>query len=260
MIDPRQVMVCIPSYSQRIVAEAVGSLIACTRFFAQISITQGVSHVAMARNLIAEKFLRSGLEWLVSIDDDMAFTPNDFQILMEPCAPYYAESPTDQNIARLEQSAAEGEHPTHVTCSQYRTKSASGLNQPAMPVQDIADAIVCAEYSFKDDSLTPCRQGLGFVRIHRSVFETLQNMRHEDGTARLWQSIYKGRMVTDFYPSGPIVSMIVPGAPWTGEDHGFFLVCKLAGIVPRIETRTKLFHVGSKAYPYAGGSSVDGAQ
>jgi len=75
----------------------------------------------------------------------------------------------------------------------------------------------------------------------------------------LWQSLYEGRLMTDYFPSGPIVSMIVPGAPWTGEDHGFFLMCKLAGIVPRIETRTRLFHVGTKAYPYRGGES-GGAQ
>lgn len=256
MIDPRQVMVCIPSYSQCIVAEAVGSLVACTRFFAQISITQGVSHVAMARNLIAEKFKRSGLEWLVSIDDDIAFTPDDFQILMEPV-----------DIASLNRSDVD-DTPTRVACAGLREPDSQDVGHAIsyghvprpVPVQIEADAIVCAEYSYKDDTLTPCRQGLGFVRIHRSVFETLENMRHEDGTARLWQSMYQGRMVTDFYPSGPIVSMIVPGAPWTGEDHGFFLVCKLAGIVPRIETRTRLFHVGSKAYPYAGGSKTDGAQ
>jgi hypothetical protein len=244
MIDPRQVMVCIPSYSQRIVAEAVGSLIACTRFFAQISITQGVSHVAMARNLIAEKFLRSGLEWLVSIDDDIAFTPNDFQILMEPRATHADET-----------------QPTQIYCNQMSMRSGGRTDDGTMDRVSLpADAIVCAEDSYKDDTLTPCRQGLGFVRIHRSVFESLQKLQHEDGTARLWQSMYQGRMVTDFYPSGPIVSMIVPGAPWTGEDHGFFLVCRLAGIIPRIETRTKLFHVGSKAYPYVGGSSADGAQ
>lgn len=253
MIDPRQVFVAIPTYSGRIVAEAMGSLIHCTRYFAQISLTVGVSHVALARNFIAAKFLASGLEWLVTIDDDIAFVPSDFETLLEPVASF--QGPL----------VSEAEAPTRIKCAGLRPPDpelvgyAINYGQPPpgpvrMSIE--ADAIVCAEYSFKDDSLTPCRQGLGFTRIHRSVFEAIENLKHADGAARTWQFIKDGRLLTDFYPCGALLAQILPSAPWTGEDHGFFLLAQLAGFTPRIETRTKLFHVGTKAYPYAPGDSI----
>lgn len=252
MIDPRQVFVAIPTYSGRIVAEAMGSLIHCTRYFAQISLTVGVSHVALARNFIAAKFLASGLEWLVTIDDDIAFVPSDFETLLEPFIPDGRErmSAADAIDLGIENT------PTRVkTREKLSGRDHSGASEPYYDWRD-ADAIVCAEYSFKDDSLTPCRQGLGFTRIHRSVFEAIENLKHADGAARTWQFVKDGRLLTDFYPCGALLAQILPSAPWTGEDHGFFLLAKLAGFTPRIETRTKLFHVGTKAYPYAPGDSI----
>src|SRR5882672_5730122 len=138
MIDPRTVMVAIPTYSQRVVAEALGSLVASARLFAAISLTQGVAHVAMARNIVVEKFLRSGLDWLVTIDDDIAFTPADFQILMEPMQAFdYATN----------ESEPAGDHPTRTRCKGF-------AGETHLPAMIDADAIVCAEYSYKSEEHT----------------------------------------------------------------------------------------------------------
>jgi len=72
------------------------------------------------------------------------------------------------------------------------------------------------------------------------------------GQPRLWQTSWQGRTFYDFFPSGPLISQFVPTGEWKGEDHGFFTLCMLAGIVPRIETRTRLVHIGRKGYPYFG--------
>lgn len=240
MINPRTVRVVIPCYSGRIVAELAGSLIASSRYFSAVSFMQGVSHVALARNQIAHSFLRSDSEWLVSIDDDIAFHPQDFGLLMEP---------TDN---RMRGDTA----PTRIECTQLaksdQPMGALGIVGALLDVQAEADALVCAEYSYKDDNLRPCRMGLGFTRIHRSVFEKIRDLKHEDGEPRTWQYQSAGQLYTDFYPCGALFAQVLPTAQWTGEDHGFFALAALAGIVARIETRTQLYHIGTKAYPYAG--------
>jgi hypothetical protein len=63
-------------------------------------------------------------------------------------------------------------------------------------------------------------------------------------------------MLYDFYPQGAMISALVPEVSYKGEDHGFFTLCMLAGIIPRIETRTRLIHIGRKAYPYFGITGV----
>lgn len=250
MIDPRTVLVAIPSYSGSVVAELAGTLIMCSRMFGAVSFRQGVAHVSLARNYIAHSFLQSKFEWLVCIDDDIVFMPRDFEILLEPRGPYYKELPTDENIARQELRAVESEGPTLVR--------AMGLSDTFDPrgergVSTLeADAIVCAEYSYKNDALEPVRRGLGFTRIHRSVFEAIRELKHEDGSPRTWTYIAQGQQCTDFYPSGSLYAQIVPNAAWVGEDHGFFTLAALAGFVPRIETRTRLVHIGKKGFPYVG--------
>jgi len=75
--------------------------------------------------------------------------------------------------------------------------------------------------------------------------------RHE-GTPRLWQATHAGRVFYDYYPSGPLTAQHIPSGQWRGEDHGFWMLCQLAGLIPRIETRTRLIHIGRKGYPYLG--------
>lgn len=244
MIDPRTVCVAVPCYSGRVIAEQMGSLIASVRHFAGITIKTGVSDVALARNFIVAQFLKSQYEWLVTIDDDIAFTPPDFEILMQPMDPQ-----------------KDKEEHTRVICRGIKTGQDAALaSATLMPslYECEADTIVCAEYSYKDDQMRPCRGGLGFTRIHRSVFTAIEQLKHDDGTPRTWQFLSEGMLCTDFFPRGSLFGQIVPSSQWVGEDHGFFTLARMAKILPRIETRTRLWHVGTKAYPYMG--DIGGAQ
>ena len=233
MIVSNSVLVAIPTYNGEIKAELAGVLLTCSRFFGSISFTIGVSHVSLARNVVAEKFLRSPYQWLLCIDADIVPDLRDIPLMLTE-EPPHEEKPENA--------------PTKVDCALV--PPIVEARYPPKETRGFADALVCAEYSYKDDSLTPVRFGLGFTRIHRSVFEKIADLKREDGEPRCWQFRHQGRLFTDYYPSGPFVSQLVPQGEWKGEDHGFFTLCALAGIIPRIETRTRLHHIGTKGFPY----------
>lgn len=291
MIDPRTVMVAIPCYDGKVMSETAGGLQSCVGLFAAVSMPTECSHVGLARNLIAGQFMNSDFEWLVCIDSDIVFTRRDLEILLQSCDPD-GEYREEDDPGAPPSVATRTPRPTRVGIAQCADRA--HLDSKTIAA---ADVLVCAEYPFKDDALQPVKLGMGFVRIHRSVFRTLEALKHDGGSMievrrdlferlkkdreqwrelndfdyhrsdvealidsaddkagqpRLWQTSWKGRMYYDYFPSGPILSQFVPTAEWKGEDHGFFTLCMLAGIIPRIETRTRLIHMGRKGYPYLG--------
>lgn len=292
MIDPRTVCVGIPAYGG-VEPELLGAIYGMGGLFLPLSIKPGVSHVGLARNLVAADFLRSNCEWLVFIDSDIIGSRHDMQLLLEPCDMSAVYSEPDSTTSH------DPPRPTRTTVSQIQEPETGHSVDWNNRFVAAADVLVTAEYAYKDDTCSPCRFGLGFTRIHRSVFDTLAALKHDGGNnievsraafnearetlervrmsptskddslfdtlerlvtsaddkagaPRLWQVSHQGRMFYDFFPSGPILSQFVPTAEWKGEDHGFFTLCMLAGIIPRIETRTRLTHIGRKGYPYLG--------
>lgn len=108
------------------------------------------------------------------------------------------------------------------------------------------DLAVCAEYLQKIDGQTvPARLGLGFARVHRSVFQILTELSMENGTPFLRQGYYSGKLMWDFFPQG-----VTASGEYRQEDHGFWFLCKLASISVRMETRTKLAHSGRSTWRY----------
>lgn len=299
MLDPRTIMLAIPCYDGKLMVELAGGLLGIGNLFSGFTAPSECSHPSLVRNLIAGQFLASHFEWLICIDNDIVPpSRRDFELLLEPCdtqTQYCEPDAIDQPDALP--------RPTRVVTAQLVDPVPGKPVDFSQHTAAAADVLVCSEYSYKTDELKPVRLGMGFVRIHRSVFETLQVLKHDGGptvevhrewierlktlhatssgypsipypadlighlldsvedkagSPRLWQVSHKGRLYTDFYPSGPMISQFVPTAEWKGEDHGFFTLCMLAGIVPRIETRTRLMHVGRKAYPYNGPDTGSG--
>lgn len=110
--------------------------------------------------------------------------------------------------------------------------------------------IACAEYVKKDGTGDAARYGLGFVRIHRSVFDklralTIDNTEHGKSAPMVGDFIHKGTVMADFFPSGPNFS-----GHWLGEDNGFFHLCEIAKIATRVEKRTRLVHWGRMSFVY----------
>lgn len=213
MIDPTKVLIATPSYDGKVECGYAGGLAACasSHLFGNMVFVNSISHVGLARNSLSWGFVKNkDFEWLVFIDADIAFSADDFKKLMD--YPPYNEASVQEGVTVNEHGEA---------------------------------LIVTAEYARKVENYDPCRFGLGFTRIHRSVFKILDEMRDEDNAAVVPQFLHKGELITEYFISGAI-----EGNHFRGEDTGFFLLCKLAGIVPRVEQRTQLLHIGRKVYPY----------
>jgi hypothetical protein len=232
MIDPRTVLVMVPTYDGRNEWATTQGL--CAIFSmgmaGGLAGLPGCSHVALARNLCAHNFLRTGLEWLVFIDADIGFTPDDFAILMDyPRRDGVITPPLNQEL--------------------HDAATLAELNNQNVPkgqssVRYKTPLIVCAEYARKSEGAPPARLGLGFARIHRSVFAALDTLNLESGEARIDAFMYEGNHIADYFISG------CSEHRWLTEDTGFFSLCRMAGIHPRVEQRCKLEHVGKKSWPY----------
>lgn len=122
--------------------------------------------------------------------------------------------------------------------------------------QQGSEAAVCAEYMKKTQDLSPqvANFGLGFARVHRSVYEQLDELVTETGAPRLMRyrssvEINGQRSTEEFVEYHP-VGVAPDSSRRFGEDHGFWLMVRLAGILIRKETRTKLGHTGSYTWWY----------
>lgn len=105
---------------------------------------------------------------------------------------------------------------------------------------------VCAEYLQKiDGQQTPARFGLGFARVHRRVFELMQDLTTTDGQPWVRQGIFAGKLLWDFFPQG-----VNAAGEYRQEDHGFWELVRATGVPVRYETRTKLAHSGRSTWHY----------
>lgn len=301
MIDPKTVLLSIPSYTGSVTSELNGMLMNYGHgFFGGVTQPTECSHPSLVRNIIADTFLRSPFEWLVGIDSDIVPSSEDFEYLMQevvPNANYFVDGDGDGDC-----DPGAPPLPSRIEAATVVLEATDQGNQRQVSDRALCDVLVNCEYAYKREPFEPVHFGLGFYRVHRSVFSILQDLKHGPsdkvevsrqvvkafpnivlpakptldsavdaayrltqwaecvlksvrdpaGQPRLWQATHQGRVMTDYYPSGPIVDLHVPNGKWMGEDHGFWTLCHLAGLVPRIETRTRLIHVGRKGYPYDG--------
>lgn len=107
------------------------------------------------------------------------------------------------------------------------------------------EPIATAEYVKKLEQYLPVTFGMGFVRIHRSVFETLDALLDADGKEVVHGYYEHGQLERDYFRTGASSD-----SRWMAEDFGFWSLVHLAGIKPKIEKRTALRHWGIKSYNY----------
>lgn len=105
--------------------------------------------------------------------------------------------------------------------------------------------IVCAEYARKILGRPPVQFGMGFTRVHRSVYEKIRAMTMPDGRDRAGRFYHNGALMVDYHPNGA-----TPEGKWIGEDEGFFMWAASLDVKMRLETRTRLVHVGQFGYGY----------
>jgi hypothetical protein len=220
MINPLSVLICTPSLDGKVECGYAGGLAAtCSEhLFGNMAFLMSCSHVAHARNQMVASFLGSPYDQMVFIDSDIAFTPQDFKLLMN-----YPMVKGQLPPMPPDQDEFDG----------VATKDAQG------------EALIsCAEYSKKSEAYETVRLGLGFCKLSREVFTKLDALKNEDGSPAIDQYMSNGTLISDYFISGSRQGR------WLAEDQGFFILCHMAGIVPRIEQRTNLIHIGRKQYQY----------
>ncbi len=232
MIDPQSVMIVIPAFDGKIECATAKGLyqIAAVGMAKGVGFVEGISNIALVRNIIANNFLREKFDWLVCIDADIGFSADDFALMMD-----WAKNSSPPVSQKLHDAA---------TLLELELKIAGPKLSEPRTVRYKTPALVACEYSRKEEGAPPIRLGLGFARIHRSVFTELDKLTLESGEARIDQFMYHGQLVSDYFLCGCTESR------WLGEDTGFFSLCRMAGIHPRVEQRTQLVHVGKAKFPY----------
>jgi glycosyltransferase involved in cell wall biosynthesis len=111
--------------------------------------------------------------------------------------------------------------------------------------EDDDDLIVTASYARKILGWSPADYGMGFCRTHRSVFERLKELTNQDGADLLQRYYSHGEILINYFQNG-----VWGTNEYVGEDRGFFMFCRIAGIPVKGEKRTKLKHVGTFEYGY----------
>jgi hypothetical protein len=107
------------------------------------------------------------------------------------------------------------------------------------------EKMVIAPYARKQLGEPSNTYGLGFARVHRSVFEKIKELKSETGEPLARQFMHKGMLMTDYFPQGAIGS-----GGFVGEDQGFLMWCARVEDSIRWETRTRLTHIGRFEYGY----------
>jgi hypothetical protein len=290
VIDPKTVLVGIPCHDGRMMTELAGMLIQNRDLYGGYTMPTECSHPSIARNTIADTFERSPFEWLLAIDSDIVPQRPDFLYMLEETDPapaggdYITPDETDDGSSRRHHQPTRVEVPTIkgsvldecatpramadvLVCSEYAyrwdpyrvVRLGGGFYRVHRSVFSVLKQLAHADN--------------GRIEVDRSAWEAVKaavgneppgpdaveafaaferSITSQAGTPRLWQCTFQGRTFFDYYPSGPLINLLVPIGEWKGEDHGFWTLCMLAGLIPRIETRTRVLHIGRKAYPYLG--------
>lgn len=101
------------------------------------------------------------------------------------------------------------------------------------------DYAVNGAYPKKDETGSLVTEGLGFARVHRSVLEALIKI-----PELCLSYVRQNERQYAFCWTGPAGINEV----YLGEDQAFWFMLSQVGVLPRIETRVRLKHIGKMAY------------
>ena len=231
MIDPNKVMLMCRSrhgtnangFTSGLVTSMGSGLINAFAFL------EGCSDPALAANLVFHAFLQMRSHThLLMVDDDIEFAARDVALMLGV--------PWREDLW--------GERPAPLP-PDNATRDEQG-----------DPLIVVGEYSSRTDAPKKWRRdlGFGFVLIARAALERMISATRSDSGAPLLGTFSHedASTVYHFCPAGPNFE-----GHWVTEDHGFYYVGMLAGIVSRIERHVRLGHRGTKIYrlpPYSASS------
>mgnify|MGYP001002751291 CR=1 FL=1 len=164
-----------------------------------INAVTGGALIDLNRNDIVDKFLKSDATILVFIDADISFTWEQMQRLLVYSTQY------------------------ELICGSYptRTEPCRFLVKPSKP-------------ELNEDGLLPIDHiGMGFVAIHRNVFNKLTPETYDTDTQKQQKAYFR---------------LTIENGMYVGEDIYFFRRCKEKGIQAYVDPGIELGHIGLKTF------------
>ena len=192
----------------------VGFMLCCIAAFQGYDVlvhSYSDSLVTRARNRAAATFLRGDREYILFIDSDILFTKEHMDMLMQSDDPVVAGI-----YCKKEKEVA----PCLIVLDQHKP----------LPVGSWAEI---------------ARAGTGFLRVHRSVFESMkaQNGDAENDWRKAALYTNHGQDEWDFFPVG------VKNKEYLSEDWFFCDRARNLGFKIILDTRIQTRHVGWAVYP-----------
>ena len=173
--------------------------------------SKGSSAIDIARNIRASEAIVEGHESVIFIDSDMLFDPADAITLLRSPEPVIAGAYAAKKL---------GNGQLNVNFEEGVDSVRFGDWAPApYPVQAV---------------------GAGFLRIKTAA------LKHIARELKLPWCRTAERFAYPFFQ--PMVIENEGGHFYLGEDYSFIHRCRLAGLVPKVDTSFRLYHIGDYAY------------
>jgi hypothetical protein len=173
--------------------------------------SKGSSAIDIARNIRATEAVTEGYDSVLFIDSDMLFDPADAITLLRS--------------------------PEPVIAGAYAAKKLGNGQLNA----DFEDGVTSVRFGDWADRLYPVKAvGAGFLRIKTAALKQIAR------TLELPWCRMAERFAWPFFQ--PMILRQDDGNFYLGEDYSFIHRCRQAGLVPKVDTSFRVYHIGDYAY------------
>ena len=152
--------------------EFINGLIACQGLYHVWACVEGMSHISLARDMLAAQFLASACDKLIFVDGDIAFTRPDLERLLS----------TDKSIVS-------GMYPRKNPGKAWAFKTGSSGRDDALP----KEGVIPVRYA-------PC----GFLSIERRVFTDMA------ASGSCPEYSVEGNTLNHFFQTGVVDGVLLP--------------------------------------------------
>ena len=227
---PLKLFIATPAFGNSLTTTFVNSLIKFMSTSPDIDLpyqtifhTQsGLALVTQARNNCVSEFMKSGADYLLFIDADIGFEPENIKKILRRC------------------NETKG-----VVLAPYPVKNYSGVNRS---INFIIHFIDQNNIEVDKEGFIKCKAGpTGFMMIHRSVFEKLMKTFPEKKTFISQVMGVSLENKNDFWYTF-FETNVDPVNGYLGEDIAFCNLCNKIGIEIQADTKAHLIHYGGHAF------------
>jgi hypothetical protein len=150
-------LIATPLIDGRADREFINGLIACQGLYHGWACAEGMSHISLARDLLAAQFLASGCDRLIFVDGDIAFTRGDFERLLATdkslVSGMYPRKTPDKNWSFKTDTPGPGEPLPSKGLIPVRFAPCGFMRIERRVFSDMVASGACPEYSVEGNTL-----------------------------------------------------------------------------------------------------------